>query len=210
MYKVVNKALNALRSPEGKTIDFKKNFIQTESGREELIQVANALGIGLVMTTDKNNIDWVKLQSRVRQALSINWVAKPTLKTKLPSDPSIGLDIAQETRQTTNSDKFYENYASVNMGLFRLMPGDSQDIVDDELILQQLIDSGYSSRIQIFNSDNEILYDGGEADTENKVIAIDFKGNRYETVEKGKRSCNLLHPKLENKPFLKSKAAKAN
>ena len=204
MYKVINKALHDLKGPDGKEINFKKNFLQTEEDRQLLLSIARALDLGVTyVMPGKESIDWAATLKKVRTALVINWNCKPTFKTKLPDDVTIGLTIARDTKKTVDITEFKQLYATVNMGLYNLAPGDDQDIVDDIDIIKELISAPFADRIKILNPDGDCVYDGGYTEKNIEVITYNFEGKRVKEIETGLVIANLNHPKLLNELYVK-------
>jgi hypothetical protein len=200
MYTVKNKAIQGLKNKEGKAIKWKSNFLNSAEDKANLLEIAQYLDISIPREKGKSRPDFLKLQKKVNKALEINWVAQETLKSSLTFDDR---DIQKELASTTDINEFYETYASVNMGLHKLTPGSTAELVDDEEVIEQLIATGLGKYLTISYAGKKV-YDGEVMPFEQKQEYLDGKEWKKKTVEVS-RVINSLHPENENAMYFETK-----
>ena len=196
MYTVTYKPIEGINET-----NFKKNFLNTEEDRQNLLEIADKIGVMIPRLPENNDPNYIELQTLVKRALSLSWVASETPKSKLPSFGSVSMK--KMTYDTTDVNEFNELYSQSNMGINKLMPGETCEIVDDAEVINQLIQSPLAMYISITNPDGKEVYNGGETEYEHTLETFNRKGEPVDKIVTLKRVCNTLHPDKLNQLYQK-------
>jgi hypothetical protein len=191
MYHVKN---IALRSYEAKGFNPNSPWDGDDEGKQALMDLAAEKGIGLPTRNDEttgfeDEVDWYELQRWLMAMSTLNWVAKTGVNISFTNPRT-----KERTIKTKDSTNFFELYASQNLGLANLKPGQTQDIREDKAIFEQLTTSAVNDKIEITNDKGEVIFTPVYQDSSYEDTQINHKGEFVKVPVKFKRIVNGAKP----------------
>lgn len=153
--------------------------------------------------------DEAKLRNQLKKAVSLNWGGRFGLVDKIGLTDAEIKDIHREL----DADNYYGIFEAAKIGFHELLPQKTTELIYDERIVKDLIQSSIAKNIEIFDEVKGVLiWDGGEVEdvfTEHLQTDEDRRANRPPASWKVMKVANLVHPEKKRELYYPKPEVKA-